>query len=273
MTKNKNYEDLPHLQSSFKENVRETKRIDVHSRKSDKKGLRGKFETIIRSFRSFAFLIAIAPMIVIYLLSFGIALTPGVAIVTSLYEWTASSALLLRAFCVGMGIGISYFIFGISLVFLAPFFNWVLRLNSKIKSNWRGSWFSIETLPWYYHNALTQMVRYTFLDFITPTPLNILFFKMMGMKVGRGVMINTSNISDPCLITLEDNVTIGGSATIFGHYAQGGFLILSPVVIKQGATIGLKASIMGDVIIGEKVTVKPHSVILPKSRISKGDQL
>ena len=83
--------------------------------------------------------------------------------------------------------------------------------------------------------------------------------------------INTSNISDPCLIELEDNVTIGGSATIFGHYAQAGILVLAPVKIKRGATIGLKASIMGDVIVGEKVTVKPHSILLPKTRLNKGD--
>lgn len=271
MTKNKNYEDLPHLQSSFKANVREQKRVDVHSRKSDKKGLWGKLETIIRSFRSFAFVLAIAPMIAIYLVSFGLALAPGVYFTMSVYNFFENSGAMIQALASGLTLGLSYFIFGLSLLFLAPFFNWALRLNKKIKSNWRGSWFSVETLPWYYHNALTQMVRYTFLDFITPTPLNILFFKMMGMKIGRGVMINTSNISDPCLITLEDNVTIGGSATIFGHYAQGGFLILAPVVIKQGATIGLKASIMGDAIIGEKVTVKPHAVVLPKSRISKGD--
>lgn len=87
------------------------------------------------------------------------------------------------------------------------------------------------------------------------------------MKIGKGVVINSANISDPCLITLEDHVTIGGSATIFAHYGMHGFLILSPTKIKKGATIGLKASIMGDVIVGENQTVAPHEVLLPKTRI------
>lgn len=267
MTRKRNYEDSPHLEEGLKK-----KQIDVHSRKSDRIGFLGIFETIIRSFRGVAFLFAIAPMIFIYLLSFTLALTPGVSLTLWSYHFTADSSIISRALLCSFSIGLGYFIFGLSLLFLAPFFNKILFLNKFIKSNWRGSWFSLEALPWYYHNALTQMVRYTFLDFVTPTPLNVLFYKMMGMKVGKGVMINTSNISDPCLITLEDNVTIGGSATIFGHYAQGGFLILAPVVVRKGATVGLKASIMGDVIIGEKVTVKPHSVILPKARINKGDQ-
>ncbi len=110
-----------------------------------------------------------------------------------------------------------------------------------------------------------------FLDFITPSPLTNLFYKMMGMKIGKGVIINTTNISDPCLIEIEDYATIGGSVHILGHYGQKGFLILSPVIIKKGANIGLKASIMGDVIIGENATVKPHVAVLPKTRIADGE--
>jgi acetyltransferase-like isoleucine patch superfamily enzyme len=132
---------------------------------------------------------------------------------------------------------------------------------------WRGGWFSIQSIPWYIHNALTYLVRYTFLDFLTPTPFNLLFYRMMGMKIGKGVVINTTNISDPCLITIEDYVTIGGSATLFAHYGQKGYLIVSSLHIKKGATIGLKASIMGDVVIGENATITAHTVIMPKSRI------
>lgn len=49
---------------------------------------------------------------------------------------------------------------------------------------------------------------------------------MMGMKLGKGVQINSTNISDPALIQMDDKVTIGGSATIIAHYASGGFLSL-----------------------------------------------
>ena len=93
----------------------------------------------------------------------------------------------------------------------------------------------------------------------------------MGMKIGKGVIINTTNISDPCLIEIEDYVTIGGSVHMLAHYGQKGYLILAPVKIGRGANIGLKASIMGDVEIGAEATVKPHSVVLPKTRIAEGE--
>jgi acetyltransferase-like isoleucine patch superfamily enzyme len=131
----------------------------------------------------------------------------------------------------------------------------------------RASWYSLSVIPWYYHNALTYLVRYTFLDFITPTPLNKLFYQMMGMKIGKGTMINTSNISDPCLIELGDYVTIGGSASLVAHYGQKGMLIIEPLVVKDKATIGLKASLFGDVIVGKGALVKAHEVVMPKTRI------
>jgi acetyltransferase-like isoleucine patch superfamily enzyme len=134
----------------------------------------------------------------------------------------------------------------------------------------RGNYYSLETVPWYFHNAFTYVVRYTFLEFVTPTPFCILFYRLMGMKIGKNAHINTTNISDPAMIEIGDNVTIGGSVHLIAHYASKGFLIVSPVKIRDRVTIGLKATIMGDVEIGEGAMIGPHEVILPKSRIPAG---
>jgi UDP-3-O-[3-hydroxymyristoyl] glucosamine N-acyltransferase len=50
-----------------------------------------------------------------------------------------------------------------------------------------------------------------------------------------------------------------------------GFLIIDRVHIKKGATIGLRASIMGDVVVGENATIKPHTVLMPKTRVKDGE--
>jgi UDP-3-O-[3-hydroxymyristoyl] glucosamine N-acyltransferase len=84
------------------------------------------------------------------------------------------------------------------------------------------------------------------------------------------VQINTTNISDPGLIEIGDYVTIGGSAHIIGHYGQKGYLVLAKTKIGTKSNIGLKATIMGDVEIGEKALIGPHEAILPKSRIPAG---
>jgi len=61
---------------------------------------------------------------------------------------------------------------------------------------------------------------------------------MMGMKIGKGVHINSTNISDPALIELEDKVIIGGSVHIIAHYASKGYLVVERVKICKGGYHG-----------------------------------
>ena len=242
-------------------------RENVDATTSSRGGIAGLFETALRRFRVASYLIALIPLYIIGILAMGISATPAVYLFNfvldsingwpqMLYYWGTACALIC-----------SYFVYGLSLIFVIPLFNFLMPFRLK---PFRGGYYSLATVPWYFHNAFTYIVRYTFLEFVTPTPISILFYRLMGMKIGKGAHINTTNISDPCLIEIEDKVTIGGSVHIIGHYASKGYLIVEPVKIHKGATIGLKATIMGDVEIGEGATIAPHEVILPKSRIPAG---
>lgn len=247
--------------------------IDVNATTSERKGALGLFEGFVRTFRTFGFSLVMAPIALLYIFCMGISLTPGITLLSWVNEATADQHFLLRNACLGLSVATTFFSYGLTLIFVVPMVNKLLPLKVKPL---RASWFSVSVIPWYYHNALTYLVRYTFLDFITPTPLNKLFYQMMGMKVGKGTMINTSNISDPCLIEIGDYVTIGGSASLVAHYGQKGMLVVDKLVIKDKATIGLKASLFGDVIVGKGALVKAHEVVMPKSRIpdvaSKNDE-
>ncbi|OFZ17668.1 MAG: hypothetical protein A2Z20_00425 [Bdellovibrionales bacterium RBG_16_40_8] len=244
------------------------KRIDVDAQTSTHSGLLGFYETAFRRFKTVVYLITILP---IYILSsgiLGIALVPGVIIFRHFTALTANSHWLIQDLVIGVCIATGYILYGISLVIIVPFINFVIRAKPKI---FRGPYYSVDFLQWYMHNALTYLVRYTFLELITPTPFNLLFFRLMGMKIGDGTQINTSNISDPSLIEMGRNVTIGGSATLCAHYGQEGYLIIAPVKIGDKVTIGLKASVLGGVTIGDSARVMPHSVVLPKTVIPPGE--
>jgi len=85
------------------------------------------------------------------------------------------------------------------------------------------------------------------------------------MKIGKACMINTSNVSDPCLIQLGDYVTVGGSAYIMAHYGMKGYLIIDHLKIGSGTNIGLNAKILGGVDIGRRVTIGPNATVFPKT--------
>lgn len=240
---------------------------DVDSKSSERRGLSGLVETFLRKFRTISYLLALAPLYLLAVIAMGTALTPGIYIVYLTQQAVVGYYIILQIFLLSCAIVFAYFIYGFFIIFIVPLINFLLPFKQK---PFRGGYFSIESVPWYIHNALTYIVRYTFLEFVTPTPFNPLFYRMMGMKIGHGSHINTTNISDPALIELGDKVTIGGSVHIIAHYASKGYIIVAPVKIGNGVTIGLKATIMGDVEIGDGAVIAPHEVILPKSRIPAG---
>ena len=239
--------------------------IDINAKTSTRRGLFGLLETALRRFRLVSYVVALIPLYIIGILAMGISALPGVIFFNYVMDITGSLPILLHHLSVGCGLVVSYFLYGLTLIFVIPLFNFLMPFRLK---PFRGGYYSLETVPWYFHNAFTYIVRYTFLEFVTPTPINMLFYRMMGMKIGKNAHINTTNISDPCIIEIGDNVTIGGSVYIIGHYASKGFLIVERVKIHDRVTIGLKATIMGDVEIGEGAMIGPHEVILPKSRVA-----
>jgi Hexapeptide repeat of succinyl-transferase len=245
-----------------------TKRIDVDTLTSKHTGLKGIFETLLRRFKVATHILTMLPVYLFGCLVLGLCITPSVYIFRWFTEATSQQPTLVQNFAIAFSLALGFFAYGTTLLFVAPALNFLLRTNLK---PWRGPYYSFEALKWFMHNAFTYLPRFTFLDFVTPSPLGILFYQLMGMKIGRGTVINTTYISDPSMITLGKKVTIGGSVTIVGHYGQAGLLIIAPVHIGDDCTIGLKSSVMGGVTIGNNVKIMPHSVVMPKTIIPNNE--
>jgi len=238
--------------------------IDTENALSARSGWKGQAENGLRRYRTLVHALTMLPLYAMGTVAMGLALTPGAWLVLQALQSRSALLPLWLAFAVGAG----YFLYCFSIITILPAFNFLLRARLK---PWRGPYYSLESIPWYIHNGLTYLARFTCLSLLTPTPFNVLFYRAMGMKIGRNVQINSVNISDPSLIELGDSVTIGGSATLLAHYGVRGFLILAPLKIGARATIGLHAKVMGGVEIGEGAVIMPNSVVLPKTVVPAGE--
>ncbi|MBS1785531.1 MAG: hypothetical protein JST24_08905 [Acidobacteria bacterium] len=168
----------------------------------------------------------------------------------------------------GFTLSLCFFIFGLALMIVVPVYNFVLPTRFK---PFKGGYYTLAAVPWFLHNGLFYLVRFTFLPFATLTPFGVWFLKAMGMKIGRHAFINTELISDPRFIEIGDDAALGGSVRIFAHYGGGGNLVLAPVKIGHRATLGAGVCVMGDVEVGDGATVLPQSVLLPGARVPPGE--
>ncbi len=86
----------------------------------------------------------------------------------------------------------------------------------------------------------------------------------VGKKVEIGYMVLIDN-RRPELITLEDKVMIGAMAVVLSHDLSAkntrGTEIVGPVLIKEGAFIGMNSTILPGVTIGEYSIVAAGSVV------------
>lgn len=244
------------------------KKTDIYDSKSERKGLSGFFENLLRKTQDIAHFVLLFPLYAVGSCLLGLSIVPGIYVFNWFRTFFADSADFVQYFWLGSAIAMGYFLYGFTLIATAPLVN--LLAGGRVKA-WRGPYYSLPAIRWYIHNGITYLVRYSFLEFITPTPMNLFFYQAMGMKIGKGTIINSSHISDPSLITMGKRVTIGGSVSIVGHYGQGGYLVLAPVTIGDNVTVGLRAIIMGGVEIGNNCKILPGSVVLPKTKIPSNE--
>jgi len=229
---------------------------------------RNAVEKLLRRFARTSYAVAVLLLYLLAATALGVALAPALALVNGALGWAAGlpavPAWLLR----GFGVAAGWFVFGLSLLVVVAAYN--KALPTRVVP-YRGGYYSLEALPWFLHNGLFYLVRFTFLPFVTLTPYGVWFLKAMGMRIGRHAFVNTEYISDPCLITIGDDAVIGGSVRIFAHYGGGGNLVIAPVSVGHRATLGLACCVMGDVVIGDDAVILPESVLLPGSRVGAGE--
>jgi acetyltransferase-like isoleucine patch superfamily enzyme len=226
------------------------------------------FDRLLRRFARASYLGAVLLVYAVASTALGLALAPALWVFDHLAAWSGRLPGALPYLAVATSGALCFFLAGLALLVVVPIYNFLLPTRVH---PFKGGYYSIHVLPWFVHNALFYLVRYSFLPFVTLTPFGIWFLRAMGMKIGRHAFVNTEYISDPQLITLGDDAALGGSVRIFAHYGGGGNFVIAPVVIGARATIGLAATVMGDVEVGEGATVLPHSVLLPGSRVGPGE--
>ena len=191
---------------------------------------------------------------------YGLSLAPAIIFFNYINNSLNIFSTFLNTLCLGIALALCFFIFGISLIFIVGLIVRILPIKPKPGIYPIGS---LNTIKWGLSGAFLKLVNLAFLDFITPTFLNILYFRLVGAKIGKNVQLNSTSINDAWLIEIDDNSIIGGSASINCHTVEGGNLILGKVKIGKNCTIGAQS------LIWPGCEMKDGSILATKSVLKK----
>ena len=101
-------------------------------------------------------------------------------------------------------------------------------------------------------------------QYIDYSPIKIFLYRLIGIKIGKGVFIAQDVILDPhfpCLITIEDYCIIGWGAKLFTHEFSNNEYRVGRIDIQEGATIGAFSTLRGGVTVGKMADI-PYGTIL-----------
>ncbi len=161
---------------------------------------------------------------------------------------------------------LSYCLFGICLIVVSASFKRSLDLFGGVKEG-EYPYYSFFAGHWSLVNGVVILNRIFISEVTRTTFLLEVFYRIMGMKIGRRVILNSTFIYDPDLVELGDDVTIGGDAVIMAHIGEKGVLKLKRTVIGNGVDIGQSAVIMQGVRIGDYAQVGALSLVTKETVI------
>ena len=106
-------------------------------------------------------------------------------------------------------------------------------------------------------------------------PFTVMFLRpvvqaLFGASIGKDIALG-GKLVDPHMIHLEDGVIIGEGSVITAHAINSGSILLLPVVIQRGATIGVGAVIYPGVTVGEGAVVAANAVVRSGTQIAAGE--
>jgi acetyltransferase-like isoleucine patch superfamily enzyme len=120
---------------------------------------------------------------------------------------------------------------------------------------------SLTMVRWLIYSGLYNLAGRLILEYVPMTFITNLFFRILGAKIGKNVQINSWFLNDAYLLSIGDNVVIGGKTDVSCHTFEKGFLILKNVTIGRDTLIGQRCYISPGVTIGERCIIGQYAFL------------
>src|SRR5262245_7157613 len=198
--------------------------------------------------------------LVVLFLGMGLALVPALWIVRE--GWESDSILWFA-----LSLGVGYLVFGLSFLLLIVVLKYVTFFRARPGDY---PFVSFYVLRWAVIGSFVSLAKVVILRHLLGMPLLNLFYRAMGAKIGRDVVINSCNIFDFDLIEIGDGTLLGGDCVIIGHVGEEGMLRLRPVSIGRGCTIGQSSVVFPGTVMEDGTVLGAMSLLTKDRRLPAG---
>ena len=199
---------------------------------------------------------------------FAVAVAPAYALATgAMAQLPPGAPALARGLALGLALAAAYAAFCVLFAGLVAATRRLLPMRGREGSI---AVTSPRMFAWYHGLLASHAVNRLAGPLLRALGLYRWFAVAMGMKVGRGSLINTTNVYDHDLIELGAGVVVGGDAFLTGHVVERGHLVRRRIVIGDHAVIGIHAVVLPGARIGAGCHVGALSLVPKDARLLPG---
>ena len=181
----------------------------------------------------------------------GVSLMPSAFIICKYIELMGVRS-VVSIFLFAVILGLSLYVFWITSLLVFGITERLLTLGLKPGKYHRHSG---TVARWLVYSGLHVVLINLSLPYMIGTPFAEMYFRLIGVKMGKHVFINTVKVFDPYLLEFGDNVVVGGFSQITCHIFEGERLILGKVKIGSNTLICAESFIMPGVTIGNHCSI------------------
>lgn len=105
---------------------------------------------------------------------------------------------------------------------------------------------------------------------LTGTPFLPPVLRWFGARIGRRTWIGTTYLTEFDLVEIGDDATVGVEASLQTHLFEDRVMKMSVVTIQSGATVGTRAIVLYDAVVGEDVSLGSLSLLMKGEHLPPG---
>ncbi len=105
------------------------------------------------------------------------------------------------------------------------------------------------------------------LSFLLGTPFAPIILRLLGMKIGKGVYIETTDFTEFDLISIGNNVTLNNGCTLQTHLFEDRVMKMERIRLESQCQLGTGAVVLYDSLLESDVSIQPMSLIMKGERV------
>ncbi|WP_375410248.1 Pls/PosA family non-ribosomal peptide synthetase, partial [uncultured Methylobacterium sp.] len=163
-----------------------------------------------------------------------------------------------------IGLGLSFVLVSVAIAFIQSFtviaVKWLLMGVYKPGMQPMWSWWAMRTeavavLYW-------GLAGKVLLEHLCGTPFLPWMLRLLGVKVGKGVCMLTTDITEFDCVTIGDYATINRTSALQTHLYEDRIMKVGRVVVGKGVSVGAFSTVLYDTKVGDYARLRPLTIVM-----------